>query len=91
MNDCLRKPGPPQADLSALRIVEKEQASTRCRANAKQRQFKDHVLSSYPQLFFCYEPLCTSLPGFRRQLFMERINGGNSPNAHLKINHDKKF
>jgi hypothetical protein len=34
--------------LSALRIVEKEQALTRCLANAKQRQFKNNVLLSYP-------------------------------------------
>jgi hypothetical protein len=40
-------------------------------------------LLSYALLFFWYEPLCTSLRGFRRRLFMERLNLKNSPTPHI--------
>jgi hypothetical protein len=49
----------------------------------KQTRFSDNSLLAYPLLFFCYEPLCTSLRGFRGQLFMERFNQKNSPGPHL--------
>jgi hypothetical protein len=35
-------------------------------------------LLSCDLLFFWYEPLCTSLRGFRRRLFMEQLNLKNS-------------
>jgi hypothetical protein len=75
MNDRLRKPRPPQADLSALGIVAKDQGLTGC----CESQNRSNLLLMYCYhillLFFCYEPLGTSLRGFRRRLFMERLNG----------------
>jgi ferredoxin len=38
---------------------------------------------TYPLLFFCYEPLCTSLRGFCKQLFMERFNFENFPTPQI--------
>jgi hypothetical protein len=52
---------------------------------AKQTPFLDNLLLSCALLFFWYEPLCTSLRGFRRRLFMERLNLKNSATPHIFI------
>ena len=50
---------------------------------AKQTRLLDNLLLSCALLFFWYEPLCTSLRGFRRRLFMEQLNLKNSPTLQI--------
>jgi hypothetical protein len=50
---------------------------------AKQPRPLDSLVLSYALLFFWYERLCTSLRGFRRRLFMERLNLKNSPTPQI--------
>jgi hypothetical protein len=52
---------------------------------AKQTPLLDNLLLSYALLFIWYEPLCTSLRGFRRRLFMELLNLKNSATPHIFI------
>jgi hypothetical protein len=45
---------------------------------AKQTRLLDNLMLSCALLFFWYEPLCTSLRGFRGRLFMERFDRENA-------------
>jgi hypothetical protein len=50
---------------------------------AKQTRLLDNLSLSRALLFFWYEPLCTRLRGFRRRLFMQRLDLENSPIPQL--------
>ena len=69
MNDqgLFAKSGPPQADLSAIGLVEKEQGIPRCSRSQHRSNFQLTYCYHIFLLFFCDEPLCPSLRGLRRQ------------------------
>jgi hypothetical protein len=50
---------------------------------AKQTRLLDNLSLSRALLFFWYGPLCMSLRGFRRRLFMQRLDLENSPIPQL--------
>jgi hypothetical protein len=68
---------------SALGIVAKEQGPASCCGSQNSSNFQLTYFNT-PLLFFCYEPLCTSLRGFGEQLFRQRLNRKNS--LTLQIN-----
>lgn len=69
MNDqgLFAKPGSPQADLSAIGIVEKEQGIARCSRSQHRSNFQLTYCYYSFFIFFCDEPFRTSLRGLRRQ------------------------
>ena len=71
--------------LSALGIVAKEQQPAGCYKLTKRPDFRITYCYHIAYLFFCYELLCTSLRGFRRQLFMQCLNRKNSPIPQNKL------